>query len=390
MAVAGFGKAKLGGGEFLKNFKLETPKSNDESTVALYRILPPIHQQVDTGKWSIYVAQHFGYRGRDKKDETKLRNRPFKCVLDKNFKTGMVKQTCPACTKRDEVKAQQEAAEAMALKSGLSPEKVKEMTGTFATWLKDHNVDFKIKMFVANEQGEVGELSISNKCNKQLMVRIKELRDMDIDPFDVDQGVYFAFKRSGHDFNQIVDTVEIATVMERDANGKPTGRQSYKFAPLSPETQMRALQTLPDLTELVTTISREKIQMIVDSDGDPDVVDAAFEGSERVRPQAPAQSYTQTVNLAAAAAALANTHAQSMAPTPPPVVEKSAPNELELLKARLAELEAMKTTPTPSFIDTTPVLSAAQTSPPPAPTPKVNAADLSDEAFNRTFGIKTA
>lgn len=388
MAVAGFGKAKVGGGEFLKNFKLETPKENDQSTVALYRILPPIHQQMETGKWQIYVSQHFGYRGRNKKDETKLTNRPFKCVLDKNFKTGMVKATCPACTKRDEIKAQQEAAMNMAVKNGLSPEKAKEMTGTFDTWLKERNVDFKVKMFVVNEQGEVGELSISNKCNKQLLVRIKELREMDIDPFEVDQGVYFAFKRSGHDFNQIVDTVEIATVMERDAAGKPTGRQSIKFAPLSPEVQTKALQTLPDLTELVVSISREKIQMIVDSDGDPDVVDAAFEGSERVRPQP--QSYAQTVNLAAAAASLANSKPQT-APQAQVVntsVSSSGPDELDALKARLAELEAAKAK-TQVSVDSA-AQEAAVNKHIAAATPTVDLASLSDDAFNKTFGIKSA
>jgi hypothetical protein len=170
------GKAKYGG-EFVqrKYFKLK----DGEST---FRILPPLGDLAESGKWSMFYRVHYGYRSTDNK------LKPFVSPEVKNRKTGMVEVPDAAIERIENLKAAYAAArEANDTKR---MESLKEL-------LENYNLDKNHYMNVIDEQGNIGVLKIRHRAKLALDAAIKRLRDQDIDPLSVDNGRYFIFRRSG-------------------------------------------------------------------------------------------------------------------------------------------------------------------------------------------------
>lgn len=360
----GYAKAKYGNSTSFKNFKLETDKKTGVAH-NVYRILPPMKSLAANGKWFQYSAVHFGYRGIDKQDPEKTKMRTFRCIQDKDFKTGRIRVECPECTLKDKKAALLEARTTELKAAGMSAEDMEPVLAPLKTFLREHNTDRKILLAVISQSGEYGVLAIPNKTKKQLDGKIEQLvNNYGIDPLDETQGVWFDFVRNGRDFHEIQDVVEVVTENIK-VDGKFT--MSFKSATLTDEQLAQALQVIPDLTEVQRSLSRDQIQQLVDSDGDPEIVDAVFDMSIR-RERSPEQS--------------PNVRAESMSVK----VTQTVPPESAELARVLAEktaLEArLKALETAATVNKSPELSSPSSAPAAA---TINAATMSNEEFIRRY-----
>lgn len=173
-----FGKAKFGGN------KRNWWKLKDGDSV--YRILPPMGDLAEDGKWSVFYGIHYGYK--NSADET----RTFVSPLVRNRKTKMIEVPDPALERINTLKAKLEDAK----KAGdeeLKTQLLKLVGGPKSRY----NLDNNHYMNVVDLQGNVGLLKIRHKCKLALDAVIKKLRDAGVDPLDPETGRYFVFSRSG-------------------------------------------------------------------------------------------------------------------------------------------------------------------------------------------------
>lgn len=371
------GKAKYGssGGSYAKTFKIQSPKAAGETTNNVYRFLPPLKQQAESGRWALYVGQHYGYKVRDRQDPTKRNSRTFRCVEEKDFRTGMIRVECPECQLIAAQKQRLENQTAQAKASGKSQEEVDLLTTNLREWLKDHNVDRKWLIHAMNEQGEFGTFYISHRTKKQLDGKIGELRGMDVDPLDPAQGVWFNIKRTGK-FRDAQDTVEVVMEVRRDG-GRIT--QELKLAPLSEAQLKQALDVLPDLTEVVTVLGRDQIGALVTGSGDPEEVEAVFNmGTRRETPRV----YQQSAGLPVPTPTpiVISVSAAPVAPVAAPeaVTEPESDDGEAALLAQLAALKAAKAAKAAPAVAAAPLPIAA-------PTIAATTEDMSNEDFLKLF-----
>lgn len=381
--TTGFGKAKYGpgggNGSYYKNFSVTTPKNHGETTDNIYRVLPPVKSLIESGKWAFFHPVHFGYRGLDRSDPSKTKVRTFRCVEEKNFKTQLITAECAECeaikAKEQLVKDRIEQGKA----SGKSAEQIDLLVAPLKAWLKDHNCDRKWYLNVMNDKGEFGVLKLGTKAKKQMEIKINELLsdpDDPIDPLDVDQGVWFNIKRSGKNFNDIQDTVEI--VMDRQ--GKV---MTYKNAALSADQVKAALEILPDLTTVATYLARDQVGALVTGSGDAEEVDAIFNQGRKETSAVPIRTTSVVVKPA-------QVTVPTPAPTPTPAaVVAEAPAapaapavnpDIAALMAQIAALQAQAAA--------TPPVELPKAAPPPPPA-AVNSASLPDEDFLKHFPAPT-
>jgi hypothetical protein len=274
------------GGNFHKNFKPLTPKGNESSTSLAMRLLPAKGSLEKAGKWKLYMGTHFGFKGSPGgNDTTKLRMRTFKCVEDKDFRSGIIRTGCAECDQIAEKKKKKATIEAQMTAAGKSKDEIAVALAPVNDWLKEHNVDRKWHINAMAENGDFGVLQISHKCMKQLDARIDELVKKGIDPLDPEQGVWFVFKRSGKGI-EVNDTVEILTEeVEVVIDGEKQKLQRIKKAPLSDEQLEKADEVCPDLPTVVRALTPEQVKDLVACNGEPEAVDAIFDaGQERSAP----------------------------------------------------------------------------------------------------------
>lgn len=171
--------------------KLGTPKyeqskknyfwfKKNQNTFIL-RILPPMGNLADSGKWSIYHRVEFGYSGTDG------RMRPFLSPRVVNFK-GMVEVESEAHKRRESIKLQQ----AQAKKAGDNA-----LVERCTKMLQKYNQDAKHHMNVIDLQGNVGLFKLGHKGFQALKAEVDRLRSEGVDPIGVDNGRFFVFSRTG-------------------------------------------------------------------------------------------------------------------------------------------------------------------------------------------------
>jgi hypothetical protein len=310
--IPGFGKPKYGNnsssGNFPKTFRLK------EGTTTVVRILPPMKSLAESGEWAKYIGTHFGYKGVNPKDPSKPVYRTFRCIQERDLRTKMITQDCPECDLIAQREEELEAIEARAKAEGHSSDEIEELVKPHKDWLREHNLDRKWYLNVRTQEGEHGTLLLSHKTKKLLDQKILSLQTDDgIDALDLDQGVWFVFKRSGRGV-ETQDTVDVEYESVRDAS---TGRVSrtVKLAPLSPAEAERALKECPDLAKAVREISYEQIKLLTLSSGDPEDVDAIFAMGQKRESSAGRSSSTSTLKPAPAAQPVTTT-AHKVAATP--------------------------------------------------------------------------
>lgn len=320
-----FGKAKIGNssGPAYKNYKMPTDKAGGK-VVYKFRILPPMKSLAESGRWHSYHAIHFGYAGNDKQTPGKAKIRPFRCIEERNYRTKMVTQSCPECEK---IKAQEQLLDNMVARAkaaGKTEQDIDLMTAPLRQWLRDHNLDKKFYVAVFNEAMEPGVLSMSGRVKKALEEKAKELQLSGIDPFDPAQGVWFNFVRVGRQ-KDVQDSVEVAMIQ----NGRSMEIQP---APLTEEQCRLAFEAIPDLTTLSRLITREQMQMLVNSGGDLDEVDAILEAGVR-------EGSARSPSSPAVRAAPAPTLTATPAPAPAAPANDAAA-QIAALQAQLAAAQA--------------------------------------------------
>lgn len=361
----GFGKPKYGnGGTKIKTFKIKTGPN-------VYRYLPPMKSLAREGRWSIYYGVHFGYAGVDRNDPTKTKQRPFMCIEDKNYRSGIITVRCEECDKiRDQESVLKDRSGALKAQ-GMTDDDIDTVLAPLKAWLKSHNCDRKHYINVMNPQGEFGTLMISHKTKKLVDAEFQRLLNEEgIDALDLDQGVWVNIERVGEKI-QAQDSVKIVQENITLEDGRKV--KQIKLAPLTPAQQAQALSECPDLTEVVRRITAEQIHLLVTGSGDPEEVDNIWAmGQKREASPAPAP------RAAAPTPRPAPTPTPTPAPAPAPQAAAPAAPAAPDLAAQIAALQAQLA-----------AAQAAQAAPAPAPAPTpapTNAAtpdlsNMTDEEF---------
>jgi hypothetical protein len=274
MERAGFGEAKLGGGTFIKTKKVE-PGINH------IRILPPLGSGAATGTWRVKHAIHWGYNGVNPRDKAKKLPRPFKCILQKDYNTKMVKQDCPACTYYDQLDAKSKEMEAGFKSKGLDGDALKTAMKPMNERLRNFRLEAKWYVNVAFKDGSVGDFKLNFKDHMSRILAIVEgtkekpgtlVQKTGIDPFKPDQGVWFEIIRTGDGVTP-PDTVDL----EMEALPGQMGTSRIKLAPLSDEVCAKALKECRDLDTLGgKSLTYHQIEQLVACSGDPEAVDKIF------------------------------------------------------------------------------------------------------------------
>jgi hypothetical protein len=171
---------KLGTPKYEQSKKNYFSFKKNQNTFIL-RVLPPMGNLADSGKWSIYHRVEFGYTGTDG------RLRPFLSPRVVNY-NGMVEVESETYKRRESIKTQQ----AQAKKNGNSV-----LVETCTKMLQKYNQDAKHHMNVIDLQGNVGLFKIGHKGFQALKAEVDRLRSEGIDPIGVENGRFFVFSRSG-------------------------------------------------------------------------------------------------------------------------------------------------------------------------------------------------
>lgn len=330
--------------------KYDNKKSNNTHRIKegdnKFRPLPPMLSLAEEGRWSLYAGTHYGYSGIDRTDPSKTKQRPFRCIQEKNFRNNMVTQECGACDVYDAEKVRIEQAEeeltVSLRKEGKTDEEIEEIVqtslGADKAWLKAHNVDRKHHINAMSEDGkEFFQVAISHRTKKQMDEAFTRLREEEeIDPLDINEGVIVNIRRTGRKL-AVVDTVEFVT--EKIAGG---GRKIV-IRPLTEEEQDRALAECRDLTTCGgTVLTAEQIQALTETNGDPKAVDAVFSGARREvspkpRPQ-PATPPPAAAKPATTTLKHGNPPADPIAAAAVDVKKNEIERRLALLKAKQEEV----------------------------------------------------
>ena len=191
---------KLGSPKYEQSKKNYFSFKKNQNTFIL-RVLPPMGNLADSGKWSIYHRVEFGYTGTDGK------LRPFLSPRVVNY-GGMVEVESESHKRREAIKVQQ----AQAKKSGTGA-----LVEQCTKMLQKYNQDAKHHMNVIDLQGNIGLFKIGHKGFQALKAEVDRLRSEGIDPIGVENGRFFVFSRNGtgrdtlYTVNEYKQKQEIAT-----------------------------------------------------------------------------------------------------------------------------------------------------------------------------------
>jgi hypothetical protein len=174
-----FGKAKFGGNK--RNWWKMKDGENGP-----YRILPPMGDLADDGRWSVFYNVHYGYRN------SKGELRTFQSPLLKNRKTRMVEVPDAALERINQLKTLLDEAKKAGDK--VREAKLLEYVGGKKS---RYNMDNNHYLNVIDMQGNIGILKIRHRAKLALDSAIKNLRDKGVEPLNPDTGRYFTFSRSG-------------------------------------------------------------------------------------------------------------------------------------------------------------------------------------------------
>ena len=196
----------------MEKMKLGTPKHEQnkknyfsfgkDRNMFILRILPPMGQLADKGKWSIFHRVEFGYTGTDG------RMKPFLSPRVVNF-DKMVEVESGTYLRREKIKAQYEAAKA----AGNKP--LEEQTNNL---LRKYNQDAKHYMNAIDLNGNVGLFKIGHRGFQALQVAIKKLNASGCEPVGINNGRFFVFSREGKNRDTIY-TVEEYKQKKETENG---------------------------------------------------------------------------------------------------------------------------------------------------------------------------
>jgi hypothetical protein len=293
------GKASYGGVK--KNYyKLKDGES-------VFRVLPPLGDLADSGRWSMFYNVHYGYKN------SKGQLRAFQSPLVKNRKTKMVEQADAALERIEKLKVAFEEAKKSGNKELVA--KLDKLVGQKG----QYNLDNNHYMNVVDTQGNIGVLKIRHRAKLALDAVIKTLRDKGVDPLSVEDGRFFVFTRSGMG----PDTTFQVTVQKRQIQVEGLGTVEQDIVHKLDESLISRLEKeAAQLDKLFKRPTSAEVARIV-SEG-ASAVDEILDAKEGVEETPPAdgpdeEDAPQTAPTAQAPAVAAP--AQVAAPTPAPVAK---------------------------------------------------------------------
>jgi len=253
--------------EKLTYYSLGMKDNQRELTLLL---APPIKSMAEKGDLSVYLKQHFGYTIPGKAD--KAIPMTFNCI-ERRDRNKNITQECPECNEISLKQASLEAMHAKLTHEKVAPELIEAQLRPQKEWLKSHNLDRKHNLLAKSESGTWGILRLGHKAFQDLLREISDLRkDGILEPVGMN-GVWFRFTRTGASFNDIKDTCKAVQVRD----GKTF---TFKEGPLL-DSDLSALEALPELTSLGRRLSFDQIKLLVESGGDENVVSSVFNAGQR-------------------------------------------------------------------------------------------------------------
>lgn len=333
------GKAKYGGQTQRKYFKL---KDGEQA----FRILPPLGDLADEGRWSVFHSVHYGYKSTDGKQK------PFlSCEVRSRKEKGAIEIRDAAKDRITALKAKYDAAKDSnntAILDQLEP-----LVGAKGMY----NLDNNHYMNVVDAQGNIGILKIRHKAKLALEKEIKDLNAQGIDPLSPENGRYFVFSRTGTGRDTTFGvkvlkekiSIDAATAKSLGINAGGVVERDIVHV-LDDETIKRLSAEAGELNKIFKQFTAEEVKQIVEGSnlktGVSAVLDKLF-GKAQSASQAEDTSYedgpeeeeeapapTAAPATAASAAAPA---AASSAPAAAPAATQSAPKAAVKTTASLIE-----------------------------------------------------
>jgi hypothetical protein len=273
----GFGDTKFGGATFIKTGKVIKGEN-------FIRILPPLGNLAETGEWRKYYTTHWGWSGVNSRDTTKHVARPFRCILDKDRRTGIVRRECPACTQQEVRIAKAKEYEAQLRARGMDEDEIKTAMEETNKEVQDFRAESKWYVNVVYKDGKVGDFKLNHKDHMSRIMTLIEgtqdnpkaglLKGEGVHPFAPDQGVWFKITRTGNGV-QPPDSVEVEQEFVDPTN--PRKGKVTLLAPLCDEIAEKALTECRSLDTLGGyVLTPEQISALVQCSGDPEEVDRIF------------------------------------------------------------------------------------------------------------------
>jgi hypothetical protein len=330
----------------------EGPKKGEN----VHRILPPLLNQKESGKYVISHTCHYGY-GLKREGSDKEFPNPFYCVEEGQWVNGkfVVTQECPECKLIAFVKGQRDAIVAKMKDAQESKDAIAKATESHEKWLRKHNRDFKQYVNVMDISGRFFTAKYPGKeVWKKVKAFIEEYkgRSIPIDAVAANQGLWFRIVRSGDGFK----TEYSVNVVTEDVvvNGQVVpGAQQPKKAPLTREHYEKAKASCMDLADVgIKRLSIADVERLARSKGDPAIIEAVFASSQKAEPKkttAPveespiAEEPERDVPDASPAAAPAATQTIDLdVPSKPVTAPPVAASSQDLLAQARALMEAAK------------------------------------------------
>lgn len=352
-----------------KYFKLK----DGEST---FRILPPLGDLADEGRWSVFYKVHYGYKN------TKGKLRVFQSSLVKNRKTKMVEVPDAAVERIETLKAKLEEAKATGNKAMV------EKLGKLVSGQKPmYNLDSNHYLNVVDSQGNIGVLKLRHRAKQALDEEIKALREKGIDPLSVDNGRYFVFRRSGTG----LDTTFAVRVLKEKISIEGVGEVERDVVhKLNNELINRLGEEAAQLNKLFKEVSAEDIKRIVEASdlltGQSPVIDELFdnrdsggssssdEGDEDYGDEEDSSSSSAS---SAAAAATTTTTTQAAQTQSAPVQQQAAPAQTQAAPAQTQTQAAPAQAAAPKVeVKSNPTQTTAEA-----------VSEMSDDEFLKSLGL---
>lgn len=310
---------KIGSAKYGSDFvKRKYWKLKDGDNV--YRILPPIGDLAEEGKWSFFYNVHYGYKN------SKGEMRVFQSPLVKNRKTKMIEVPDAALERIENMKAQLEKAKAEGNQA-----RVAQLMDLVGGQKAMYNLDNNHYVNAMDTQGNIGILKLRHRAKLALDTEIKRLREAGVDPLSVDQGRFFVINRSGSGLDtafkadarkQKLFVENVGEVWKEEVHVltpeiiKRLGKEAAPLDKLYKRPTSEEVARIVKESDVLTGKSRA-IDEIIDAKSNGDSNDSGDDGDDTTS-GTQTQSSAQTA-ASSPAAQTASAPAQTQAPAPAPV-----------------------------------------------------------------------
>jgi hypothetical protein len=243
------------------NWKVEEGKDN------VYQLLPPFGLLAASGKWFYYDSGHWGYKLSNGKQ------RSFRCIQRKNRKSGMVESECPECSKITENRTLLESKVRDWNSEKRGRDEIRELSQPINAWLFSHNNSKGFWLNARRPDGQIGRLFLKITAKQSLDIVLQNLRSKEGISDPIAEGVWFNFKKIKGDNKRFLFPVEVVMT---DVNVDGQRFKKMRMDPITEDVVTRMKDEAFELSTGYKDLSYDEIKRLVDSGGDPAIVDGVF------------------------------------------------------------------------------------------------------------------